>query len=404
MKPFPKFFPIAALSLLATTQTMCVNAQAPLKIDSAFPGGNIKVVKIEGDTAHLAPDLRTTSTDWFYWYYRVTDAGGRKLNFAFEKRHMGVRGPAVSLDQGKSWKWLGKDSAPEGTFSYTVPAEAKDVRFSVGMPYLRSNFDQFLDAHKNKPYMAVKPLTKTSKGRDVVMVDVGDKKKTAPYAVVVTARHHACEMMASYFQEGLLAEWISDDALGRELRARADILFIPFVDTDGVEDGDQGKNRRPHDHNRDYADTPIYPEVAAIKQLVPQWSAGRPLIFIDLHDPALKTDVHETIHFMEPGEQDQAVRTQRLSDLLERNYQGPIGYSSNSIMRFGKGYNTKSGKYSHASGWARTVPNTILGLSIEIPYANAGGYEVNTESARELGRDFAIAMKDFLGEKPEEIK
>jgi hypothetical protein len=395
----------AVFSLFATTHIMCAHAQpAPFKIDAGFPGGNIKIDKIEGDVVHLSPDLRTTTTPWFYWYFRVSGAGGRTLTFVFDQKNIGARGPGVSVDGGQSWKWMGIEAVQDGQFSYAFPADANDVRFSVGMPYVRSNFDAFLARHKGSPFLKAKTLTQTPKGRDVVMVQVGEKDGKAPYAVVVTARHHACEMMASYILEGLLEEAIDDDALGRELRAKADFLFVPFADTDGVEDGDQGKNRAPHDHNRDYGETPLYKEVAAIKQQVPAWIAGRRLLFMDLHDPALKGDVHETIHFMEPMDRDQAARMSRLCDLLARDFQGPIGYSSAGIMRFGKGYNTKIDKDVHASGWARTLPNTVLGFTLETAYANAGGYEVNAYSARELGRDLALALKDFLGEKPETIK
>lgn len=44
------------------------------------------------------------------------------------------------------------------------------------------------------------------------------------------------------------------------------VFCVPFVDYDGVVAGDQGKDRIPHDHARDYTDTPIYPEVAAIME------------------------------------------------------------------------------------------------------------------------------------------
>ena len=41
-------------------------------------------------------------------------------------------------------------------------------------------------------------------------------------------------------------------------------IVVPFVDYDGVIDGEQGKFRFPHDHNRDYMDNPIYPETRAV--------------------------------------------------------------------------------------------------------------------------------------------
>jgi hypothetical protein len=37
-----------------------------------------------------------------------------------------------------------------------------------------------------------------------------------------------------------------------------------------------------------------------------------------------------------------------------------------------------------------------LATSIEIPYANVAGAEVNAESARAFGRDLAVALGRFL--------
>ena len=46
-------------------------------------------------------------------------------------------------------------------------------------------------------------------------------------------------------------------------------VCVPFVDYDGVVDGDQGKYRLPRDHECDYGRDvpPIYPETAAIRAL-----------------------------------------------------------------------------------------------------------------------------------------
>ena len=53
---------------------------------------------------------------------------------------------------------------------------------------------------------------------------------------------------------------------GCEPRIRIEAL-VPFVDKDGVEEGDQGKNRAPRDHNRDYAGASMYPETGALREL-----------------------------------------------------------------------------------------------------------------------------------------
>ena len=80
---------------------------------------------------------------------------------------------------------------------------------------------------------------------------------------------------------------LSDTEDGRWFRSHGDFFIVPFVDKDGVEDGDQGKNRRPHDHNRDYK-LRIYPEVRAITERLPAWSDSKPLFFLDMHCPWLR--------------------------------------------------------------------------------------------------------------------
>src|SRR5215213_4902724 len=83
-------------------------AHGQLKIDADFPGGNIAVDAVEGDTVRIHPDLRDTEGNWFYWAFRVTGAQNRTLTFEFtQQQPVGVRGPAVSLDDGVNWSWLG---------------------------------------------------------------------------------------------------------------------------------------------------------------------------------------------------------------------------------------------------------------------------------------------------------
>ena len=78
-----------------------------MNITASYPGGNIRVLSVEGDTVKLAPDLRTTTEDWFYWSFRVDGAAGRTITFDFcGHEYVSYWGPAVSHDN-RNWKWLG---------------------------------------------------------------------------------------------------------------------------------------------------------------------------------------------------------------------------------------------------------------------------------------------------------
>ena len=98
-------------------------------------------------------------------------------------------------------------------------------------------------------------MTKTRSGREVDLLQINHPAEgLAP--MLLTARNHACETMASYVLEGFVQEALSDSWAGSEFRKRYVLYCVPLIDKDGVEAGDQGKGRRPHDHNRDDA-TPI---------------------------------------------------------------------------------------------------------------------------------------------------
>lgn len=379
-------------------------ASAEFSVTTDFPGGNAIVESAGEDSVRIAPDQRDNAKPWFYWNFAVKGAAGKTIHFKLDPKWIGVKGPAVSADGGKTWKWLGKDVVEEDGFSHSFGPQDQDVRFSVGMPYVGESLKRFVDAHGQDAFLRQKVLIKSRKGRDVPLIELTNPSRKAPYAVAITARNHCCEMMGSYLLEGIMEGILADDAQGKWLRDNVDFFIVPFADNDGVEDGDQGKNRAPHDHNRDYGDETIYSEVAAIKEQLPAWSAGRPLVFFDLHDPYLKGDVHETLQFLASPNPDHAESLTRFKELVERDSQGTIGLQNSRIMKRGTGYNNikdSGGKFPHASGWAGTLPNAILAGTVELAYANAGGYEVNADSARELGRDMAWGLQAYLKELQE---
>lgn len=78
-----------------------------------------------------------------------------------------MRGPAVSNDGGKTWRWLGAGAVRDQSFTYTCAVDEKEVRFCFAMPYVQENLDAFLFAYRDHPHLHVTPLCKSKKGRDV---------------------------------------------------------------------------------------------------------------------------------------------------------------------------------------------------------------------------------------------
>jgi hypothetical protein len=368
-------------------------------IDADFPGGNIIVDKVDGNDVHLRPDLRDTSGTWFYWCFRVRGAAGRNLTFHFTRYDpVGVRGPAVSLDGGRTWKWLGRASATVKSFTYAFPPSVDEVRFGVGMTYTSEHLETFLKTlPKDAPLRQVE-LCKTRKGRSVPVLHVGKIDGEPRFRILITARHHACEMMASYAVEGIIAAALADDELGKWFRANVELAVVPFADRDGVEDGDQGKNRKPRDHNRDYDGESKHVETAALRAYVPMWAAGRLVAAFDLHCPALRGGSHEYIYQVGKEGPTGWDEQQKLGKLLEGLRKGSLPYKASNDMPFGKDWNTVANfkQGMSCARWAATIPGVRIAGTFEIPYANAGGAEVNADSARAFGRDLAAAMKAYL--------
>ena len=373
----------------------------PPIVDCEFPGGNILVDCIEGNTLSLRQDLRDTEGDWFYWYFRVRGAAGRTLQVQFTGGPMiGTRGPAVSLDGGWSWQWLNPERLNLERFEYIVPPDVGEMRFSFGMPYTQEHWQRFINRVSEHPALETGTLCTSRQGRPVEKLRAGRLDGRAPYHVLVTARHHCCEMMASYALEGLLESVLAEDEVGSWLRQNVEFFVVPFVDKDGVENGDQGKNRRPHDHNRDYADG-LYPETHAIQEQVTAWcqEAGAvEFVALDLHCPWMRGQYNEWAYFV--GGTDEGIWQQVgiFSSILERLRRGPIPYRQANNLPYGESWNTDRDVRQCFDGWAATLPGVRFASTLELPYATALEGEVNQTTARQFGHDLGQALAAYFQE------
>ncbi len=389
----------AAVSPTCTQGAQAAEGGGPI-VDADFPGGNIVVDRVEGDEVFVHQDLRDTAGDWFYWYFRVRGAAGRTLTVRFTQGDViGVRGPAASTDGGATWSWLGREGAEGASFQYAVPEAAEEVRFCLAVPYLEADLRRFVERRAGSPHLRAEALCQTTKGRSVERLRLGRLDGQCDYRVLITCRHHACEMMASYALEGVMESVLAADDDGRWLREHVEMLVIPFVDKDGVEDGDQGKNRRPHDPNRDYAGESLYPSVRALREFVPEWSQGRLRVALDLHCPYVQGQHNEDIYFVGTPDQANWRRVQRLGAVLESVRTGPLPYRREHNLPFGEAWNTYVGPLKSLARWATELPGMRAASTIEIPYANASGQVVTADSARAFGRDLARALRSYLEEE-----
>jgi hypothetical protein len=215
------------------------------------------------------------------------------------------------------------------------------------------------------------------------------------HRVLVVARHHACESMASYALEGLIEEVLGESAEGEWLRSRVELLIVPFMDRDGVEAGDQGKLRQPHDHWEDYAAPGIYPETRALREWVPRWGGDRLRLALDVHCPSR---LDQELYFAATGKAEVHQKLARLAVDLEQIPGRAVPFRKESTLAFGKGWNTPEyyGSRQCFMTWAEGLPGIPAAGTLEVPYARTGEMVMTPEVARRLGRDLARAMGRFL--------
>jgi hypothetical protein len=381
----------------------------PVRVDCDFPGGNILVEGIDGELVRLRQDLRDTDGWWFYWNFRVRGAQGRKVRFEFTTGDpIGVRGPAASTDGGRTWRWLGAEAGDRHSFSYDFPAaagEGSDVRFAFTIPYQQADLDRFCQANRDNPRLRPDVLCTSREGRKIPCLYVTPAEGQPVCRVLLTSRHHACETMATYAIEGLLAAVLKPaNEPQRWLARNVEFLAVPLMDLDGVEDGDQGKNRKPRDHNRDYEGPSIYPEVGALRKLVPAWSAGKPLVTMDIHCPWIRDGRNQVVYLIGSRYPRNWAQQQLFGQALERLSRGPLPYRAVDNLPFGQDWNKDTpemkGKKT-CSRWAAELPNALMATTLELPFADARGAEVNATTARQFGQDLATALGEYLKNRGE---
>lgn len=345
-----------------------------MKIHCDFVGGNISVVSIAGNDVYLENQIRDTIGNWFYWAFCVENAENRELCFHMQLNRLGYWGPAVSHDL-KTWYWL--DNVDGDSFTYKFGENESKVYFAHNILYHPARFFELA----NELPLDVFEFCKSRKGRTVPACILGNGKKN----IILTARHHACESTGSYVLEGVLREFIQNPICD------AKVLCVPFVDYDGVVDGDQGKGRNPHDHNRDYSpDETIYPETAAIKAYADEFGCN---YGFDFHSPWHKGGENDTI-FIVRNSVEKLDRIEKFSRILEQQITPEsMKYATENDHPPMTGWNQPSMNFGFAM---MHRPECKLALSFESTYFGTEDNKVSPERLIELGRCYAKAIKEYI--------
>ena len=346
-----------------------------MKIHANFECGNIQFINQDGNEIFLTNEMRGTIRDSaYYWAFCVEGAAGKTLNFHLDHEWVGPYGAAVSHDL-INWHWS-ESSLDGASFSYTFSPDEDRVYFAHDLLYTPSRLCSLLNELKITPFT----VCRTLRGRDVPAFKIGNGSKN----IILSSRHHACESPGSYVLEGMIREYIKNPIPDTNL------FVLPIVDFDGVTEGEQGKDRDPHDHNRDYIEGNIYPEVGAIID----YASDKEITYaVDFHSPSHRVGRSNRIFVVRKFPELQE-RFDTFGKLLEKRCGGEA-----------MTYDMKYDVYPNVSWNKDTTPtfstyfnkraDCKLALTLEVTHYGTDDNKVTAERLINTGRAFCRALDDY---------
>jgi hypothetical protein len=387
---------------------------AELRVSSDFEGGSARVESVDSEkrVVKFMPG-GDGERGWPCWWQLCVDgvAQGEKLTLDLAGSDSPARNNGVNTGKplaavwampvraafstdGKSWQHTTPGRREGARISYEVTGTGGPLWIAWGPPFTPRDTDALIEA-AGKALAAAKPfdLAQTRGGRPVRGIHVNAADVAKPRGVWVQARQHAWESGASWVARGF-AEWLtSDDADARWLRTHAEVFIVPVMDVDNVATGNGGKEANPRDHNRDWDDQPVYPEVAAAQRRLRELAAdGRLDVFLDLHNPAAG-DLRPFFFVGPPDLLSEAARTNRASFLAaaRKRISGLLELQEKA-RETGPNYHPLwrqiSGQWVNDHGNPHTLA-ACLETSWNTPYSTTDGYLT-------VGRHLGLSVADFL--------
>ena len=405
----------ACLILTACFAFLTVGAAAAdLRVSTDFEGGSAKVVSIDqaARVIHFMPD-GNPQRGWPCWWYLRVDGVAKgesvALDLAASDRPTRNNGQDTGKPLASSWAMPARAtySTDGKTWQHTAPGkrEGARIRYEVigtggplwvawGPPFTPRDTDALLaEAEKKLTGAKSFELARTREGRPVRGLRVSEATAPRPPGIWVQARQHAWESGSCWVARGF-TEWVvSDDADARWLRSQAEIFIVPIMDVDNAATGNGGKEAAPRDHNRDWDDNPVYPEVAAAQQRLRALAkANRFDVFLDLHNPG--PGESRPYFFFGPSEfMAEAGRVSQTNFLVaaKRRITAPLVLDEKPHIT-GPSYHPlwkqMSAQWATANGNPHTLA-TCLETVWDTPHSTTDGY-------RMVGRQLGLATGDFL--------
>jgi hypothetical protein len=230
-----------------------------------------------------------------HWHFQVQATPGTDLTFIlknFDNIWNGQKAypisdstPCFISEDGKKWTFIPTKLTPDYCLKIHVHMNTDKLYVASLEPYRIRDLENLLDEIKNKPLVNIATIGKTSEGRSLEIVRVGDPN--VPHRIFIRARAHGFETAGNWIVQGLIRSLLQDTS-SAYLRKYC-LYILPMANKDAVALGRTRFNAQGMDLNRkwdDVADSVLCPENYALEMWLKQMIAQgkKPDLAIDLHN------------------------------------------------------------------------------------------------------------------------
>ncbi len=390
---------------------------SPLRVSSDFPGGSATVLNLDQTNNRVCiTPAGDPKRGWPCWWYMRLE--GVNTNQPLILEVVANEGTVLTDNPGQTRKLPPMWSLPaqaavstNGTvWEHTSPAERQGNRnvyrvspstprlwLAWGPPYTLKDANQLIRKACELCRGATSFTLARTRGGLAVPAVRFSQPGAERFGVWVQARQHAWECGSSWVLQGFVGWLVSNDPSAQSLRQRADIVAIPMMDVDSVEQGQGGKKQVPHDQDEDWGDEPYFPEVrAGMEQLSVLTKSGKLDLFLDLHNPSygdltiMFYPAPEPLRFPE-----RVANENKFFDIVRQQMTGPIPFVGK-LAPFGKTYDPAVDKCVDAWVAAQSRPY-VVSLTLEIPWntpaSTPSGY---LKTGQQLGRCIDLYLRQLL--------
>lgn len=410
---------VVSVSFLLISLSRAAGTDSELRVSSDFPGGSANVLNI--DRANNS--VRITSAGdpkkgWpCWWFFRLdgvdtnkpvvvdvvayqgtvqTDNPGRTTKLAANWSLPDQA--AISMD-GTNWEQTAIGKRQGNHIVYNINSTSATFWLAWGPPFALKNAERLVQEICGlSPYAKSFVLAHTRGGRPVPAVRISEPgTNTQRFSIWIQARQHAWECGSSWVARGFVEWLVSKDPAAESLRRKADIVVIPIMDVDSVEQGQGGKRAIPHDQNMDWGRAPYFPEVAAgMDQLSTLAKADRLDLFLDLHNPG--SERRSLMIYIPPVpllSPQRVANEDRFLKIMREQISEPFPYTGD-IGPDGKTYDPEVDKTVDAWVAAQSRPH-VVSLTAEIPWNMPGGTPSGyLKTGAQLGRCIDLYLQESI--------